>query len=30
MAEFGGLWLFQHISTMDKAYSDFFNEHGLK
>ena len=27
---FAGNWLFEHILSMDKKYSMFFNEHGLK
>jgi len=29
-ADFAGDWLLNHILIMDKKYSKFFNEHGLK
>ena len=30
VAEFAGNWLMQHILIMDKRYSEFFNEKGVK
>ena len=30
VAEFAGNWLMQHILIMDKKYSSFFNEKGIK
>lgn len=30
VAEYAGNWLLKHILVMDKKYSAFFNEHGVK
>lgn len=30
VAEFAGDWLMRHILVMDKKYSEFFNEKGIK
>jgi hemerythrin len=30
VSEFAARWLFDHILFMDKKYSKFFNEHGIK
>jgi hemerythrin len=30
VAEFAAGWLFDHILFMDKKYTKFFNEHGIK
>ena len=30
MAEYSGNWLREHIITVDKQYSAFFNEHGVR